>query len=166
MPEDDRLKTWRGRFGENLKAVRERRDMGQRELAERMAARGHRWHQNTVARTEAGGRTPNALEAHDLADILGVSADRFDWLPPEAAGVAVVGDAATRVTDAFRDAVLAVAEVHAAQVQASTALAGHHGSRYQRVREATESLEAVIVGRAPEDVLPAAQELLKREGRR
>ena len=55
-PDDDPLRAAREMFGGNLRAVREHRGMGQRELAARMAERHFPWHQNTVTRVEKGDR--------------------------------------------------------------------------------------------------------------
>jgi len=166
MPsDDDRLRAARLRFGGNLRAVREHRGMGQRELAQRMTERGHSWHQNTVSKTEAGERTVTFDEAEALAVVLGVTTDRFSWLAPETAGVTVVTDAAARLSAAFAGAVDAVAELHAARAQASVAVAGHRDSKYDKVRDVSEGLEASLAARTPEAVLGETKRKL-REGAR
>lgn len=163
--EDDRLRAERARFGENLRAAREARGMGQRELARLMAERGRSWHQNTVSKTEGGERTPNAFEVGELAAILGVTTDRFYWLPPEASGVAALWDAAARLSDAYAGAVSAVAELEAARAQARSALSGHRDSRFQRVRDACEALDYSLEGATPEAALADGKALLEREGK-
>jgi len=165
MPDDEMLRTLRQRFGENLRNVRQRRDMGQRELADLMTAKGYRWYQNTVARTEAGDRTPSIFETGALAAILDVTTERFLWLPEEAAGVAYTGDALNRLLDAYRDAVAAVAELQAARLGAEYALRSHRGSRYQRVLDKCEALSEFLEGRTLEAALAEGAALPDREGK-
>lgn len=166
MSDDERLREAHRRFGENLRAVREHRGAGQRELAAKMAERGYRWHQNTVTRVEAGMRAVTFDEAQALAAVLGVTTDRFSWLLPEAAGVAVVGDAAARLSAAYLAAARAHAELRAARDAAGVALAGHRDSRYQRVRDVCEGLDAALAQETPEAALAEGTALLEEEGKR
>src|ERR1700722_1463269 len=161
MPDDEMLRTLRQRFGENLRNVRQRRDMGQRELADLMTAKGYRWYQNTVARTEAGDRTPSIFETGALAAILDVTTERFLWLPEEAAGGAYTGGALNRL----RDASAAVAELQAARLGAEYALRSHRGSRYQRVLDKCEALSEFLEGRTLEAALAEGAALPDREGK-
>ena len=56
------------RFGLALRGHRQAAGLKQAELAEQMAAAGHRWHGSTVSKCEAGDRDPSLTELGDLAD--------------------------------------------------------------------------------------------------
>jgi transcriptional regulator with XRE-family HTH domain len=161
--EDERLRAERARFGENLRAAREACGMGQRELARLMSERGRRWHQNTVSKTEAGGRTPNAFELAELAAVLGVQTDRFFWLPPEANAIADVGEAAARLSDAYAGAVKAVAALHTARARARSALSGRRDSKFRQVRNVCEALDDSLASATPEAALAEGAAWLERE---
>lgn len=63
------------RLADNLRTARERAGLSQAELAQRMAAQGWRFHQQTVARIEGGARRVLAEEVGVLAYILSISVD-------------------------------------------------------------------------------------------
>lgn len=83
MTGDDREST-DARLGLNVRTLRERRGMSGEALAQAMRDRGHRWHQNTVVRVEAGTQGVKFAEARDLAEILATSLDRLTWASAEA----------------------------------------------------------------------------------
>lgn len=56
-----------------LKGLRNLASLSQPELAERMTAKGHPWHQSTVWKIEQGKRQVRVGELEDLAAILGVT---------------------------------------------------------------------------------------------
>jgi len=59
-------------FRRGIRTWRELHGWSQTELAERMAARGHRWHQATVFKVEDGRRPVRLTEAVALAAVLDV----------------------------------------------------------------------------------------------
>ena len=61
------------RFGLALRGHRQAAGLKQAELAEQMAAAGHRWHGSTVSKCEAGDRDPSLTELGDLAGILNIA---------------------------------------------------------------------------------------------
>src|ERR1039458_5204557 len=65
------------RLAYNMRVLRKRTGLSQAALAAEMAARGHRWHQQTVVRAENAARVLPLLEAHDLAEVLGTTLDRL-----------------------------------------------------------------------------------------
>ncbi len=64
------------RLGLEVRERREQRHMSQQELAKAMAHMGHKWHQTTVNRIEAGTRTVSYDEACGLAMVLGFMLDQ------------------------------------------------------------------------------------------
>lgn len=73
--DDQRLEKVERQFAANLKSAREDRGVSQVALAQHMADRGHRWHQSTVFKVEAGRRAVRIGEAKDLAAILDTTVD-------------------------------------------------------------------------------------------
>ena len=63
--------------GARVRELRTRRDMHQAVLALAMRRSGFRWHQQTVARVEAGSRPVRLNEATALAEIFGVPLETF-----------------------------------------------------------------------------------------
>lgn len=59
-------------FARRLRAVRIQAEVTQKQLADRMAARGHKMLQSTMAKIESGERPVSIGEAVQLADVLGV----------------------------------------------------------------------------------------------
>jgi transcriptional regulator with XRE-family HTH domain len=59
-------------FARRLRAVRKQGEITQKQLADRMAARGHKMLQSTVAKIESGERPVSIGEAVQFADVLGV----------------------------------------------------------------------------------------------
>lgn len=164
MPADDeRLRAKRAMFGENLRAVRERRSMGQRELAARMAAHGYRWHQNTVTRTEAGERRASFDEAESLALILGVTTDRFTWTTPEAGEREMAAAASARLRGAWRDVALAVARMEDARDAAGRTAGRGAKSEFPRVRDAARGITEDIEDCSLELALAEADRIRERE---
>jgi transcriptional regulator with XRE-family HTH domain len=88
------------RLGRNVRLLRERAAVSQRQLAEAMAERGHSWHQQTVGRVEDGARPVRFAEAEDLAAILGAPLDRLTWASGESRVVEYLNQAASSVTAA------------------------------------------------------------------
>src|SRR6185312_6689404 len=60
-------------FARRLRAVRKQAEVTQKQLADRMAARGHKMLQSTVAKIESGERPVSIGEAVQLAEVLGAS---------------------------------------------------------------------------------------------
>lgn len=67
------------RVGENL--LRLRGDMTQKELADKMRSRGHKWSQATVWSVEKGERALKYSEVDDLLSVLGEDIFSFHWSP-------------------------------------------------------------------------------------
>jgi len=90
-------------FAANLKAVREARGMSQTALAERMSGLGHRWHQSTVTKIEAGRRAVRIGEARDLATILDTTVDELSAIgTDEAAAIEALTTSAIAVRKAWQ----------------------------------------------------------------
>jgi transcriptional regulator with XRE-family HTH domain len=62
---------------DNLRMRRAWLRLSQRDVAERMQAAGHKWHQQTVAHSEAGRRRFRVDEVAALAEVLETD---FDWM--------------------------------------------------------------------------------------
>jgi transcriptional regulator with XRE-family HTH domain len=166
MPSDDeRVRAKRKAIGGNLRAARERRGMGQRELAARMAERGYSWHQNTVTRTETGARVMPFDEAVELAGILGVTTDRFTWATPEAAAVMLMSSATGRLREAWREVADAAARLHAASDAAEQSAAEHQDSQYEKVRDNARGLAEELQGATLEAALAEGEALWQRTKR-
>lgn len=71
-------------FARRLRAVRKQAGVTQKQLADRMADRGHKMLQSTVAKIESGERPVSIGEAVQLADVLGASL--MDLVTDETAG--------------------------------------------------------------------------------
>jgi transcriptional regulator with XRE-family HTH domain len=166
MPlDDERVLAKRKMIGGNLRAARERRGMGQRELAARMAERGYRWHQNTVTRTESGARVMPLDEAEELAGILGVTADRFTWAPPEAAAIMLMSKATVRLREAWREVARAAARLRADRDAAERSVAEYRDSPYERVRDDARALAEELASATLEGALGEAGEMRRRTER-
>jgi len=59
-------------FRQNAISARQQMGLSQRQVAKRMEAHGHGWHQTTLSRIEKGERGVSLGEAADLADVFGV----------------------------------------------------------------------------------------------
>lgn len=161
--DDDPRPAKRATFGGNLRAVRERRSMGQRELAARMAAQGYPWHQNTVARAEAGDRAVPFEEAEELALILGVTVDRFTWSSPEAGEREMAAAASARLRGAWRELALAKARLDDARDAAARAAERCAKSEFPRVRDAGRGIGEDIEDCAAELALAEADKIRERD---
>lgn len=64
-------------FGERARQARTAAGLSQALVARSMSARGHRWHQTTVQRIEAGSQRPDVCEELDLAGVLRVPWESF-----------------------------------------------------------------------------------------
>jgi len=161
--DDERLRGERKAFGENLRAVRERRGTGQRELAARMAAQGYPWHQNTVTRVEAGDRSVSFYEAMALAALLGVTTDRFTWSAPEAAEREMAAAAAARLRGAWRELALAKARLDDARDAAARTAERGAKSEFPRVAEAARGIAEDIEDCTAELALAEADRIRERD---
>jgi transcriptional regulator with XRE-family HTH domain len=137
-------------FGANLRTVREHRDISQAGLAELMTAKGHAWGQQTVYKTEHGERTVRFHEAIDLAEVLGVTTDRFTRLPEEAADEFAVDQAAALLEREWDRAAGAIAGLLQAGAAAEGIAARFGGSKHARVRAAVRGLLADVADRTAE----------------
>ena len=88
------------RLAYNMRVLRKRTGMSQAALAAEMAARGHRWHQQTVVRAESAARVLPFTEAADLAEVLGTTLDRLTRPSGEAQAVESLDAAAHSVKEA------------------------------------------------------------------
>ena len=163
--QDERLRAERERFGANLRAVREHRGMGQRELAAQMTGRGYPWHQNTVTKVETGGRDVKFGEASALAAILRVTTDRFTWATPEAAAVTLMSGTTGRLREAYREVTGSAARLHAARDAADRSVAEYADSKYERVRETARGLAEELKDATLEAALDEAEALWRRTER-
>lgn len=143
-PDAGKLRAERERFGGNLRAVRELGEIGQRELAARMAALGYPWHQNTVTRVEAGKRDVSFGEVQALAAVFGVPVDRFTLVSAEVHEYNDATEAAFRLEEAFGLAAAALLRLHRARSVAEKQMSTARASRYERVRAAAEDLAEAI----------------------
>jgi transcriptional regulator with XRE-family HTH domain len=166
MPsDDDPLRSARKAFGANLRAVREQRSMGQRELAARMAEQDFSWHQNTVTRVEAGERSVSFFEVHALAGILRVTTDRFTWATPEAAAVMLMSKTTVRLREAWREVARAAARLRADRDAAERSVAEYRDSPYERVRDDARALAEELASATLEGALGEAGEMRRRTER-
>src|ERR1035438_10083459 len=115
-----------------------------------MAARGHRWHQQTVVRAEAATRVLPFTEAADLAEVLGTTLDRLTRPSGEAQAIESLDAAGWAVVEAH-EAIAKGVENLLAAVDAVRA----HDARYERavapqIQDArTDALKRIAVDRAP-----------------
>ena len=164
-PDDDPLRAGREMFGGNLRAVRDHRGMGQRELAARMAERHFSWHQNTVTRVEKGDRDVSYLETQALAAILGVTTDRFGWATPEAAAIMLMSGVTGRLREAWREVADGTARLKAARDAAERSAAENRDSKYERVRDAARGLAEEVESATLEAALDEGEALWRRTAR-
>lgn len=132
-------------FGENVRRHREHKDMSQADLAREMSARGHSWYQSTVFKTEHAERRTDALEVHDLAEVLGVSIERLYWPGAEVAELALADRAIVMVRDAWRETSEAVFRLLRTLAAGERAADTARASMYQSVRNAATELDTEIV---------------------
>jgi transcriptional regulator with XRE-family HTH domain len=166
MPGDEERKQEAAlRFGENLRAARERREVSQEGLAQSMNGRGHSWYASTVWKIEHGERTVGFYEAEDLAGILRVTTDRFTWATPEAAAVMLMSGTTGRLREAWREVADAAARLHAATAAAEQSVAENRDSKYERVRAAARGLGEELEGATLEAALAEAEALWQRTKR-
>ena len=118
--------------------------MSQAALANAMKERGHRWHQQTVGRVEAGTQEVSFREAVDLAAVLRVSTDRFTWAGPEANEVAMIDSTVATLRAAWRETAYAHARLRAARGSAGGVLERSRASKYERARLAAEDIAAEL----------------------
>jgi len=130
------------RLAHNLRALRERAGMSQRDLAEAMTERGRPWHQSTVYRVESGKQELSFAEVYALAAILDTSTDRFTWSSPEATATEMVYAAGARLRQRYEQVAEAVHRLLAGQETAWRILAEHEGSGWPRADEAIEDVRA------------------------
>lgn len=134
------------RLALNLRAVRDGRGLSQAALADAMSARGHGWHQQTVARAEAGTQPVKFAEAASLAEILGVPLDRFTWTSPEAAAARFLAESRDRVVAAAGAVTGAAAALLRARHDAGVAVGSTREHATPAVAEAREELLAALAG--------------------
>lgn len=118
--------------------------MSQAALARAMSERGWPWHQQTAYKVENGKQGIGLGEVTDLAAILGVTTDRFTWLPAEANEAAFVREITAILRREGHEAANAVARLHAAISRGRSVLASSRDSKYERVREACADLETEL----------------------
>jgi transcriptional regulator with XRE-family HTH domain len=166
MPADEeRQREAALRFGENLRAARERREVSQEGLARAMTERGHSWYASTVYKTEHGERTVGFHEAEDLAAILRVTTDRFTWAGPEATAVMLMSGTTGRLREAWREVADSAARLHAARSAAERSVTENRDSRYGRVRDSARGLAEELEGATLDGALAEAEALWQRTKR-
>lgn len=147
----------------NIRRFRERKEMSQAELAAEMTDRDWTWHQNTVYRVEAGKQEISYGEVKDIAAILGVRVMDLEWSGPEANAAALV-DRTTWILHRDADeAADALMRLHAARSSAERALEEARRSKYPRVRERAEELEAELADATLENVIAAGEARWEQE---
>jgi transcriptional regulator with XRE-family HTH domain len=132
------------RFGENVRAHRERKGMSQADVARLMTERGWGWYQSTVYKTEQGRRRADAFEARDLALVFSVPLDRLFWPAPEESAVALAEDAVQRLVNAWHKAAESTEHLIRRERTAASAVATARESKYPRAREAATELAEVL----------------------
>jgi transcriptional regulator with XRE-family HTH domain len=106
-------------FARRLRAVRNQAGVTQKQLAGRMAARGHKMLQSTVAKIESGERPVSIGEAVQLAEVLGVD----------------LGELITeRASDPVRDRVLQERDEARVRVRSLQHLAAEHHKRLEEAQ--------------------------------
>lgn len=122
--------------------------MSQTALADRMSELGNRWHQSTVTKIEAAGRSVRIGEARDLATILETTVDALTAIgTAEAASIEALTTMALRTRQAWRERV----EGHRSWVRALTELRSQIESardlagRSERVDEALSFAEETLL---------------------
>ena len=111
--------------GRELRRLRTARGWSQEEVARRMTARGHGWHQALVAKTEAAQRPLRLNEAADLVALYGTGLESLAISGPE-----------EEARIALRDAEIEEAE----RRQAAGDAAALHAAARKRLRSAREQL--------------------------
>jgi hypothetical protein len=106
-----------------------------------MARRNHPWHQQTVAKVEAGKQEVGFGEAVDLAGVLGVSLDRLSWASEETRETGLLDGAIAAVRLAWHEASDAVMRLQASLAAGERALESARKSKYERVRLTAGELE-------------------------
>ena len=127
------------RFGRNLRALRERKGLSQKTVAEAMAGRGHTsWYQNTLTRVESGVQPLKLSEADDLRDILETSIDRLTWASQEAEATELLYGAGAAVRNSYETVATAVRD-HLHVIHDAERWAEHYKDNpAERVREARD----------------------------
>lgn len=141
---EHRAETTNERLGRNMRVLREQKGMSQSALAAAMSARGHAWHQQTVARTETAAQPLKADELFDLAAILVTSLDRFTWTSPEASAVGLLRNSATAARTAWETIANSVPQLLAALTAAEARARQFRSDPSARVREECEDILARI----------------------
>lgn len=126
----------------NIRRYREFRGMSQSALARAMSEQGWPWHQQTVAKVEAGRQAAGVSEAAAVAEILGVSLDRLLWAGAEAAEVASADRASAVLRQSWEECATAVARLLLDRDAAQAVLASAEASKYPRVRAVAGELAA------------------------
>ena len=89
-------------FAANLRALREKAGMSQKDLATAMSKRGVPWHQQTVGRIEAGQQQVRFAEAVEAAAVLKTSLDRLTWTSQEASVAILLDQSIARTEIAYK----------------------------------------------------------------
>jgi transcriptional regulator with XRE-family HTH domain len=148
---------------ENLRALREQKATSQAALAKAMKDRGWPWHQTTVARVE-GGRQPVGFgEVVDLAQILGVTPDRFTWSGQEAGERDHAAAASARLRGAWREAALAAARLEDARDAAARTAERAAKSAFPRVRDAARGIREDLADSTLGQALAEAERIRERD---
>jgi transcriptional regulator with XRE-family HTH domain len=135
---------------DNLRRHRERRGMSQAAVARAMSDCGWSWHQQTVAKVESGKQAPGWGEVIDLAQILGVPADRLSWAGPEDTGLASVDAAIGKLRRSWDETAVAMVKLRNDMKWAENTLRGAEKSPYERVRAAAGELSLELQALHPD----------------
>jgi transcriptional regulator with XRE-family HTH domain len=142
---------------ENLRRYRDARGMSQAALAQAMSERGWPWHQPTVYKIESGKQPVGFGEVTDLAQILGVSAERLGMPGPEDAAVAFVELAAVILSERWHDLAEAAERLERARSAAARAVsrAEREQDKYPRALESAAELALALEQRTLESAVDA-----------
>jgi transcriptional regulator with XRE-family HTH domain len=134
------------RLALNVRALRDRKGLSQRDLAAEMKRRGHAWHQQTVGRVESAAQSVRFSELMDLAAVLETSLDRFTWASAEANATEALYSAGAAVRRSASELASAVFRLLADRGRAEIIAKGAGGHDTPRVAEAREDLLGAIAG--------------------
>jgi transcriptional regulator with XRE-family HTH domain len=147
------------RFAANVREMRSRLGISQGELARRMSDLGWPWYQQTVRRTEEGGRKVAVGEAKALARIGGTTVDRLTLPSREASAASMLESGAGRAFGAHEQIAAWTNDLMAAQWHLAGTISEAERSEFagtpliaRLLAEARNALALV-----PEDAVAAAR---------
>lgn len=109
-------------FGENLRRLREEREISQSGLAREMAEKGFAFHQTTISRIEAGERPVRLAEAIALASIVGTDIGSLTLPPSVATSAMSLREQRERVSEALTGAAYSLIDLWKERIELERSL--------------------------------------------